>query len=741
MTTSKYDYITHLRINQFVNSYGDGSTNDQSSFTSLESRIMGRDIDLLGKFYKVTSIPDGNFYYNGGFVLGSETYHCFKNPSNHPFNRPAPTLKTIFPEVKKYNGISNVFWHNPDDGKMGILYREALSHGDTNGSIIRFALSDDGFNSISPVPSSQFAVNAPSIYSALNYDYRNCTGGRLPNGRVFSVWTAATEAGSYGDPIRVYSDNIDEIDQNDITWTVSSFTVSPDALDFHGDVIAYPASVGGNDTSGLIFFGYSPVDGICCYTSTDNGDTLTEHLSIVETNIAVPSVSEIHVCRAGTLDKWFMFIRNSGSNTYGAMSVSDDLLTWSEPVLTPLLLGSTPPAIFYESGSLWAVGFNRRNNSTDIDFKNSLKIAKGDVDEVFSSGGLSGWENWQDVCYLPHWCTGYFHHVKVENRNYGIFTTENTSGSTGSQESHITMISCDPVSTASVKDLNKIIPGINMFPQGAGFLDWRVDTSIATGSTRKSVMPRLTVGRSGTGTGGTISRRTAIIGKGTYGMRIQRDDSDSATNAIVLCINFSMIESLPFRDKRNGYCTISFHARCGAGFSSTDRFFNVRCRQQSTGSEQIITNDAGTYDTGDTTVQSSNTGVYLNDYWNKYEVSIGRFASDMTQFCVQLYWNPTGTATDDYVDIEMLKIESGQTATPCQLERLSSVNIDGDTFYQKLEDIEISTVKQYISYGCLMNRIPNVSATSGTVSSITDRGFHIVSGTTETVDITIDANL
>lgn len=52
---------------------GDGTTNDTAAFTALENRITGRDVDLEGLTYVVTSRPTANNYFNGYFKINGVT--------------------------------------------------------------------------------------------------------------------------------------------------------------------------------------------------------------------------------------------------------------------------------------------------------------------------------------------------------------------------------------------------------------------------------------------------------------------------------------------------------------------------------------------------------------------------------------------------------------------------------------------------------------------------------------------
>lgn len=52
---------------------GDGVADDTAAFTALEAAYTGRDIDLLGRTFKVTAVPSKNRYRNGKFRLAKST--------------------------------------------------------------------------------------------------------------------------------------------------------------------------------------------------------------------------------------------------------------------------------------------------------------------------------------------------------------------------------------------------------------------------------------------------------------------------------------------------------------------------------------------------------------------------------------------------------------------------------------------------------------------------------------------
>ena len=65
---------------QTYNAAGDGTTNEDGEFSTLEGTVTGEVIDLGSATYLVTSIPTANTYINGTWKIGSIDYPALDNP-------------------------------------------------------------------------------------------------------------------------------------------------------------------------------------------------------------------------------------------------------------------------------------------------------------------------------------------------------------------------------------------------------------------------------------------------------------------------------------------------------------------------------------------------------------------------------------------------------------------------------------------------------------------------------------
>lgn len=81
-------------VPQYYGAQGDGVTNDDAAFASLQATLKGCLIDLGGKAYAVSSVPTGNTYINGRFIVSG-------------FNVPAVPYNSPVSMPPKFHGFGN----------------------------------------------------------------------------------------------------------------------------------------------------------------------------------------------------------------------------------------------------------------------------------------------------------------------------------------------------------------------------------------------------------------------------------------------------------------------------------------------------------------------------------------------------------------------------------------------------------------------------------------------------------
>lgn len=109
---------------------GNGTVDDTAAFTALEARITGRDIDLGGLTYLVTSRPAANNYYNGFFKVGTQT------------------VKPVY-DFYKFGGTSERFINVKRDfsetqrGGAALLAADYVRSGSAAGAVVQAVVWDD----------------------------------------------------------------------------------------------------------------------------------------------------------------------------------------------------------------------------------------------------------------------------------------------------------------------------------------------------------------------------------------------------------------------------------------------------------------------------------------------------------------------------------------------------------------------------------------------------------------------
>jgi hypothetical protein len=155
-------------------------------------------------------------------------------------------------------------------------------------------------------------------------------------------------------------------------------------------------------------------------------------------------------------------------------------------------------------------------------------------------------------------------------------------------------------------------------------------------------------------TGATITRQltsdTTNLPNIQYCARVQRDSTNTATNAIYLTQSFENVNSTPFIGQT---VTYSFYARKGANFSGSLEVYLA----SGTGTDQNV---QGTW-TSNTYV--INQTVTLTTSWARYSYT-GTIASSKTQIAPMFVHSPTGTAgAADYFEVTGVQLEIGSVAT------------------------------------------------------------------------------
>ena len=152
----------------------------------------------------------------------------------------------------------------------------------------------------------------------------------------------------------------------------------------------------------------------------------------------------------------------------------------------------------------------------------------------------------------------------------------------------------------------------------------------------------------------TVSRQTTSLPEFQYCARVQRDSGNTSTNGLAITQNIESINSIPYQGKT---VTISFYARAGANFSSSE------LRLSSTLYSGTAIDEASRNGITGVSNVINRTSV-LTTSWQRFSYT-GAVPTNSNQLLFVLYFGPTGTAgTNDYFEVTGVQVEAGSSATP-----------------------------------------------------------------------------
>jgi hypothetical protein len=696
------------------------------AFAAIEASKPGQDINLGGKVYPVSSLPNGAQYYHGAFNVDGDIIWMPRNPLAHPFD--GASMMVVNPIMRTYQGCA-LFWQKPSDpGHWLMAWREAEQHGTYNGSRVVFAETWDKMRR----PISDY-TDKKLIYTDSATDTTIHCPVTMSNDRIGFIARSLNEAGTYGNPKFFYSDD------NGTTWSSVTITTSLNCTPY-GDMLPYPSSAGGSDTGGYIWYYYQSTSTHAVYT-TDYGATWTEQ-TLVATKGSLAAVQEASVVRIGNLNRWAMFSRNGTSL---GVHLSTDMLTWGGAVAAVgTSVGNNPPTAFYAWGSIWILTTSRENNALITEHENSVLICRVDPDLLWSSGGTLGFSGWQVVSDAAFWPMGYPTVRQIREKHYAFMqlVEGHTAGGSTSRTSMLALLSRNSIETAPVQQQLQAVPQQNLIVDPE-FLIWPRGTSV-TGTTRKRVTPDASFARSSAVGGWTISRQTGW--RNRYCMRIQRDSGNAGTQAMSLGFCFSTPDSL-VAARQQDFMQAVFSLRRGANFSSSGNLISVQWRQTTTG-DQVLTGNLALFPVGDTTVSTSTSTILVPTDWDNFRYVAGPIATTSAQVLINFGWTPVGTAgADDWFELEWSSsfglggVGYGYEQ-PRFLRRTYMQTVDDAAKLLQVFDVQSENGSRPIQFpGGAMMRIPDLTLSAGSSGSVTTSGFELTHTSAATITVTADAGL
>lgn len=224
---------------------------------------------------------------------------------------------------------------------------------------------------------------------------------------------------------------------------------------------------------------------------------------------------------------------------------------------------------------------------------------------------------------------------------------------------------------------------------------WQRGTSFSGNTGQRYVADRFYT-RSNSGlTSVVASRQTGDQAR--YCLRFGREDSTSGLGFTWATQNLEWANIIGLLGQQ---CTISFRARKGAGLSGTAQ---LGVRQSS--SENPGMSSGGGFVSGDTVLLSQN--LSLTTSWQTFSYQFTPTSAAKT-LAVVFGWTPTGTATNDYIEIELLQVEPGAVATTFERRHIALEESLCHYYFQRL-----SSPAAYTQFG-----VGNASSSSAALALV-----------------------
>lgn len=544
-----------------------------------------------------------------------------------------PHIHPMMIDYDRHYGFNTCLFTRTDGG-LTVVTRQAIQHNnDDDAEIIAWETYDKGLS----------RINIRTAYAGTTTDDRNFASAVM--GSRFGIVAMRNSAGTATTPMFLYSD-----DQG-VTWSAIAFTLDAGlpanyASSPHGKIMPWPASAGGNDTTGWIVYFYSQ-EVIAYATTTDNGDTWSNVLTAITGTGQAPT--EMAVARVGSEDKWFMIIRKEVAGSNALVSTSTNMTTWADLSASGIELSKNPPYLVQDDDATWLYATNRRANGITGLPINSVIVSKITASTFYDTLGISGFSDWSVVAQLPQWGTGYLDFIEYNDEWIAAFNAgeQPFEGSTnGGGANALYLLS----NTPSAQGLALLYGSAQHHSSllNSGFQVWQNGTSGTGVAGRVMTADGWGLRRTGSATGHEWSRQAGS--NGGYALRVQRTAANTST-AVINLIN--VINSDDIRTLRGRHCSVTIRAKKGADFSAASNTLNFNVYGNTT--ESQITATDGTAPSS-TALRTFSMTLDSNNRWTEYDTTFF-VTDDLEMVWLRVHFTPVGTAgAADYIELEQIRI-------------------------------------------------------------------------------------
>jgi len=440
---------------------GDGTTDDTAAFAALEAASPGIYVDLQENVYVVTALPTGAKYYNGDFVVGSTRTSLRRNRLDHPLDG---NQWIAFGNGKTHYWLLDLVYLE-GSGTLLAFVKPSWRHSQSYSSPLNVVFSED---------KGQTWSGEKTILTVDDFDVADVGAGVMGSGRIGVLAGLRDASNNYRNDF-VYSDD------NGDTWTVSASEIaSPNGTLPYGTMLPYPASAGGNDTTGFMVYGYEAND--CHYAATtDNGATWSVTEIFVDQGYAEPSVVQVP-----GQDKWIAFVRVNGGNL--RIATSTNMTTWGAATDTGIALENNPVYAVVDGGQVY-VYLAIRDIDPTLSVQNDIICIEDGVSAVYDASNFTNAAQRQVITGTER-CLGYFSIVDVGQDFIWGYTAGEYDGSTNSAaESYVAMGGTRRVPAVGLGLVRQLAnqpnivrnPTFEFWSRGTSFPSFTSTTSVADG--------------------------------------------------------------------------------------------------------------------------------------------------------------------------------------------------------------------------------------------------------------------
>jgi hypothetical protein len=353
-----------------------------TGFGNLEAAYAGRNVDLQGGTYAVTSIPVGNQYFNGAFSVSGTIYVMPRLPFGHPLDGGVYHVPTQGgPRQHPWVGPAGVF---TDDTMVRFLAADGTFHEtDIGGRLLMEVSFSGGASWINPI----------TVYQSDSFEPRGLVGG-MNQARTRMLVTWLDSAGSAGNLRYAFTTDGESYTKGAIVGGASVFYP-------HGDMV--------EDASGNVYvFGVRSSTALCVAKGVWGGSDFTWTVTTIATLAGGGEIAEPVALL--TVSGWVIIVRDdNNTNSGNAYGLTCDL-DFSNPSSfndSGIPLGKNPAAGI----SAWGRGhyyLTARRSTPIYGYQNVLLHGEVDLDALYAADGVfPSSVIWRPVVRLDNFGLGY----------------------------------------------------------------------------------------------------------------------------------------------------------------------------------------------------------------------------------------------------------------------------------------------------------------------------------------------